>query len=139
MADAGLGLGRGRQFDEIDSFLAIEMFLQGWIDALICREIDAQWVDILLIFVEFEVKMRAGAASGGAYESDNLALPHRRPVVNSFREPVQMGVTTGVSRIMLDVDSLSVITIPSGESDDAVAHSANRGSPVGGEVDARMR
>ena len=68
--------------------MAIEKFLQRRLDAFVCREIYAERVYILLIFVELEVKMGAGAATGGAYVSDNLALAHRRAVVNPFREPV---------------------------------------------------
>ena len=92
-----------------------------------------------MIFVELEVKVGTGAATGGAYVSDNLALPYRRAVVNPFRESVQMRVAACVSRVVLDIDGLSIISVPSGESDDAVAYGANWGSPFGGEVDARMR
>ena len=119
--------------------MAIEKFLQRRLDAFVRRKIYAERVDVLLIFVELEVQVGAGAATGGAYVSDNLALPHRRAVVNPFRESIQMRVTACVSRAVLDIYGLSVISVPSGESDDAVAHSANRGSSLGGEVDAGMR
>ena len=118
--------------------LVIEYRLQGRLDQILGRELNAEGIDVLLILVELEMQMRSGRSSGGADITDDLSLGDSRAVADPFGKPIEMGVTGCVCGIVLNFHRLAVNTIPVCERNYAITDRANRGTPFRGEVHPRM-
>src|SRR5262245_10773802 len=99
-------------------------------------EINAEGVNVLLVFIELEVKMRAGSPSGGAYVADYLAFGDGDARVNPIGEAIQVGVAARVRGIMLQIDRLAVSAIPASFYDSAIANRPNRRASLCSEINA---
>ena len=118
--------------------LVIEYRLQGRLDQILGGELNTEGIDVLLIFIELEMEMRAGRSASGSDITDDLSLDDSRAVTDPFGKPLKMGVTGCVCGIVLDFHRLAVNTVPVCERNYAITDRADRGSSFGGEVHPRM-
>ena len=96
-------------------------------------------IDELLVFVELEVEVRAGASTRGTDVADDLSLGHGCAGANPYGKAVQMGIPAHVCRVVLDIDRFAIRAIPAGFADDAVTDGTNRSAPLRREIDACVR
>lgn len=119
--------------------LAVEHSQQAGLDGILGGKIDAERVDVLLIFVEFEMQMGAGTSAGGTHVTDDLALSYFGAVADSIGEIMEVSVAGHIPRVMLQVDSFTVMPIPAGLGNYSIAHGAHRCASFGGEIDTGVR
>src|SRR5690349_340047 len=135
-----LGQRRRGELRQEQPLPRLEDSQQGRLNDRFGRRIEIQRVDVLVVLIDLEVEVRAGAQARGADEADNLAFEHLDAVAEPVRESLQMGVARGVAAVVRHLDQSSVAAfLPAGEGDSAVGDRAHGRTELRGEIDAVMR
>ena len=112
-----LGLRRGLELGHIRAHLVFKQAMHGGFKLIFRREVDAQGIDILLVFVEFEVEVRARGSPGGADKSYNLSLGNAYTRLDAFGKTIQMGISARIGGVVFDVYGFAITAIPAGFGD----------------------